>query len=228
MHLEALTEPFEHADTATAQRFLLGAHDAVDGVLETLEKIRKLRKDETGASRGRLTGNEEDLLRAAVLFTGAGLDATLKQLIRDTLPSLLERNEQAHEKFEKFVRDRIGTGEIADTKMLARYLSAPRPREQLIEDYVYDLTGSSLQSAAEMQKTASALGIDDRQLHKKIQGLRTLFVARNEIAHELDLQQPEGRGDRKRRSRRTQTTKDLCHEGLEVGQLLVNRIGGLL
>jgi hypothetical protein len=36
--------------------------------------------------------NEEDLLRAAIVFTGAGLDATLKQVIRDALPSLLEND----------------------------------------------------------------------------------------------------------------------------------------
>jgi len=59
---------------------------------------------------------EEDLLRAAIVFTGAGLDATLKQLIRDTLPTLLERNQQAHDKFEAFAAGRLGTGEIADTR----------------------------------------------------------------------------------------------------------------
>jgi hypothetical protein len=52
----------------------------------------------------------EDLLRAAIVFTGAKLDATLKQLIRDALPLLLERSKQSHDKFETFAGERLGTG----------------------------------------------------------------------------------------------------------------------
>ena len=175
-----------------------------------------------------MTSPEEDLLRAAVVFTGAGLDATLKQLIRDTLPSLLEVNDQAQEKFEAFAADRLGTGEIADAKVIARYLTSPDPRVRLIEDYIYELTGSSLQSAEEVQKVAGALGIDDPQLRKRITDLRDLFVARNEISHELDLQRPEQPGDRTRRTRRIGATKGLCQEGLEVAQLIVNAVGTLV
>ena len=168
------------------------------------------------------------MLRAAIVFTGAGLDATLKQLIRDTLPTLLETSHQAHDKFESFAGDRLGTGEAADTKMIARYLTSTDPRSRFIEDYIYELTGSSLQSAEEVQKTAGALGIDDEALRRRIAGLRTLFVARNEISHELDLRRPEQRGDRTRRSRAIDHTKGLCQEGLEVGQLIVNAVGTLI
>lgn len=226
--LRGLTPACLAPGTDTAQRFLAGAYDSVEAVLENLATIRELRRQETGDIRGRLPANEEDLLRAAVVFTGAGLDATLKQLIRDTLPGLLESNKQAHAKFETFASDRLGTGEIADSRMIARYLTSPNPRERLIEDYIYDLTGSSLQSAEEVDKVASALGIDDGDLRRRITALRSLFVARNEISHELDLQRPERQGDRARRTRSIGPTKDLCHEGFEVGQLIINAVGGLL
>lgn len=127
----------------------------------------------------------------SVVFTGAGLDAILKQLIRDTLPALLEISAQAHEKLEAFATGQLGTGELADTRMIARYLTSASPRKRLIEDYIYDLTGSSLQSAEEVQRVAGALGIDDQSLRRRIDGLKQLFVARNEISHELDLQRPE-------------------------------------
>lgn len=110
MPLRALSEASLHPTTDTSQRFLASGYDAVAAVLDNLSKIRELRRLETGDIRGRLTANEEDLLRAAIVFTGAGLDATLKQLIRDSLPSLLETNTQAHEKFETFAADRIGHG----------------------------------------------------------------------------------------------------------------------
>lgn len=229
MHLRALSAACGEAGTETAQRFLASAYDSVEAVLDNLAKIRELRRQEgSGDIRGRLTANEEDLLRAAVVFTGAGLDAALKRLIRDTLPSLLERNDQAHEKFESFAAAELGTGEIADTRTIARYLTSPNPRERLIEDYIYALTGSSLQSAEEVHKVASALGIEDAELHKRIAGLRKLFLARNEISHQLDLQRPERQGDRARRTRSIQPTKNLCHEGLEVGQQIINAVGAIL
>ncbi len=141
MQLSALSPASFKPGTDTAQRFLASAYDSVEAVLENLATVRELRRQQTGDIRGRLTSNEEDLLRAAIVFTGAGLDATLKQLIRDTLPTLLDTNTQAHEKFETFAVERLGTGDIADTKMIARYLTSARPRDRLIEDYIYALTG---------------------------------------------------------------------------------------
>ena len=214
--------------TDTAQRYLAGAYDSVEGLLQAFETLRVIRKETDGDIRGRMPENEVDLLRAAVVFTGAGLDATLKQLIRDTLPLLLPSNQQAQDKFESFAADRLGTGELADTRMLARYLTSSDPRSRLIEDYILHLTGSSLQSAEEVQLVAGALGIDDGALRKRISGLRPLFAMRNEISHELDLRRPEKQGDRSRRTRRKDRTIKQCHEGLEVGQQIINAVGALL
>jgi hypothetical protein len=182
-------------------------------------------RKEGGGIQGRLTAKEENLLRVAIVFTGGGLDATLKQLIRDTLPRLLEANSQAHEKLEAFAADRLGTAEIADTRTIARYLTSASPRQRLIEDYIYEMTGSSLQSADEVQKVAGALGIDDKETRKQIKELRPLFIARNEISHELDLQSPEKPGDRSQRTRSISVTKTVCDSGFAVCQLIVNSVG---
>jgi hypothetical protein len=184
---------------------------------------------DAGRRRARTPNSpEEDQLRAAIVFTGAGLDATLKQLIRDTLVHLIIQNDQAHKKFEAFAAKRVGTGEIADTKMIARYLVAANPRQQLIEDYVYDLTGSSLQSAQQVYATAAALGIEDADLRSRISHLTDLFTARNQVSHELDLQRVEQPGDRHRRSRPMGPTKTLCNDGFEVAKMIVNAVGALL
>jgi hypothetical protein len=226
--LDGLTPACGVPGTETAQRFLAGAYDSVEAVLDSLDVVRALRKTKTGSIAGRLPANEEDLLRAAIVFAGAGLDAALKRLIRDTLPDLLERNDEAHRKFEDFAIRRLGVTEVTDVKALARYLVARNPRQQLIEDYVFDLTGSSLQSAEEVDKASGALGITDGALRKRIGGLRELFLARNEISHELDLQRPEKQGDRARRTRKIPWTKKQCHEGLEIGQLIINAVGATL
>jgi hypothetical protein len=101
--LRALTAACGEPGTDTAQRFLASGFDSVDTVLETLDGLRAAR----GRVRGRLTSAEEDLLRAAIVFTGATLDATLKQLIRDALPRLLEKSTQSHDKFEAFAAQRL-------------------------------------------------------------------------------------------------------------------------
>jgi hypothetical protein len=98
----------------------------------------------------------------------------------------------------------------------------------LIEDYIYELTGSSLQSAQQVDATAGALGIEDSDLRKRINGLGDLFRARNQVSHELDLQRVEQPGDRNRRSRPMGPTKTLCNDGFEIAQLMVNAVGALL
>lgn len=228
MPLEGLSPASFARGTDAAQRFLAGAYDSVNGLLGSLDTLRTIRKEGQGDIRGRMPESEADLLRAAVVFTGAGLDATLKQLVRDVLPQLLKSSSLAHDKFESFAADRMGTGEIADAKMIARYLTSSDPRGRLIEDYIYDLTGSSLQSAEEVQLAAGALGVEDPVLRKRISGLRPLFVMRNEISHELDLLRPEKQGDRSRRTRSMPKTIEQCHEGFEVGQLIINAVCDLL
>ena len=209
----------------TAQRFLESAYESVESVLNTLDTVRAAR----GAQRGRLTSAEQDLLRAAIVFTGAGLDTTLKQLIHDTLPHLLGTSGPAHNMFEGYAARQLGSADVVDRKKIARYLVAQSPRAQLIEDYVYELTGSSLQSAEQVELTARALGIaEENALLGRVRGLRPLFDARNEVAHELDLQRPDAAGVRTRRSRALPATTALCSDGLEVAQLMLNAVAELL
>ncbi len=218
--LPGLTPAETVPPTEKAQRFLASAYDAVNGVLTSLDTVCQAR----GRKRGRLTSNEEDLLRAAIVFAGAGLDATIKQLLRHALPVLLDGGDaQASEKFETFAVGRVGAD--AEPRNLARYLTAVNPRSALIEDYVYALTGSSLQSAEEMSNAAGALGVDERELRRRINALRDpFFKARNKVAHELDLSHPERPGDRSRAGRGTGETVTMCHDALDVTQRLINEV----
>lgn len=222
--LPDLTQPATVPATEKAQRFLAGAYDAVNGVLTSLDTVCQAR----GRTRGRLTSNEEDLLRAAIVFAGAGLDATVKQLLRHALPVLLDGGSpQAAEKLEAFAVSRVG--EDADPRALARYIAASSPRDALIEDYVYALTGSSLQSSEEMSNAAGALGVDDKDLRRDINALKDpFFRARNKVAHELDLSHPERPGDRSRAGRGTTETVNMCHQALNVTQRLINEVSVLL
>ncbi len=226
MHLDGLSPAWFHGHTDKAQRFLASAFDSVDAVLANLNIVRMARREEGGDLRGRLTSNEEDLLRAAIVFCGAGLDSALKQLIRDTLPEILPISKDAASKFQTHAESRL-SHDLAP-RHLARYLTSVDPRGALIEDYIYELTGSSLQSTEQVQKAAGSLGVNDAKIRKRINELKPLFVARNEIVHELDLKAPERPGDRHRRIRSITRTKEMAHHGLETAQQIINAVAKAL
>lgn len=77
--IKQLSDPVVHSAAETAQRYLTSAYESVAAVLTNLELVRQNRRNEGQGLRGRLTDNEEDLLRAAIVFAGAGLDACLKR-----------------------------------------------------------------------------------------------------------------------------------------------------
>jgi hypothetical protein len=210
------------AETETAQRFLESAFDSVAAMFANLETLRQLRKQQGRNIQGRLPGNEADLLRAAVLFSGAGMDAALKRLIEDALAALLDVSSDVHEKLETFVVSRLNSD--AATSSLARFLVSPAPRNAVIVDYISSLTGESLQSVEQVDRVAGALGLNDRALREEIKGLRGLFIARNEISHELDLQQTQRQGDRSRVTRKLRATEALAHSGLNVTQRIINGV----
>jgi len=149
-------------------------------------------KEKRGNPRGVLTDQEQDILRAALVMCCAGVDAALKQAIRDCLPHLLEKSTAVRDGFEKFIRKRIsGEGDVLElasgAKFLALVLAEKEPRAKLVEEYIRELTGDSLQSAEEILRTMTALGLDNKSLGLNIECLKEIFSIRNKIIHELDL-----------------------------------------
>lgn len=195
-------------------------------MFDNIEQLRQGRKSAGRKIQGRLPGNEEDLLRAAILFSGAGMDAALKRLIEDALPSIVEISTAAHNKLEVFLVARI-KGEFAPSR-LAKYILSPSPRSAAIDDYIWTLTGESLQSVEQVDKVAAALGLNDSELRQDIRGLKPLFHARNQISHELDLQQTQRQGDKSRVARRMADTAQLAHSGLNVAQKMLNGVAACL
>lgn len=168
-------------------------------------------KAKRGGKRGATTDQEQDILRASLVMACAGLDATLKQAIRDCIEPLLHSDPVVREGFEKFIRKRIaGEGDALElasgTKFLAIILADPAPRSRLIEEYIKELTGDSLQSTEEILRTSKALGIDQKHLKLDIQAMREIFAIRNKIIHELDIDLNAKK--RKRRVRTQQTLTD--------------------
>lgn len=149
-------------------------------------------KAKRGNPRGILTDQEQDILRAALVMSCAGADAALKQTVRDCFEHLLEKSKLVRDGFEKFIRKRIGgEGDVLElasgAKFLALVLAEKTPRTKLIEEYIRELTGDSLQSVDEILRTTAALGLENKSLGLDASRLRNIFDIRNKIIHELDL-----------------------------------------
>ena len=173
------------------------SHKSSDSFLEALMVVRR----ERGAKRGALTDEEQDLLRMMVVIGAAGLDSLLKQIIRDCLPKLVKLDENVQKGLETFVTrqlrgdvDNLNTS--ASNKFLAKVLLADSHQTQVIEEYVQDLTGSSLQSVEELIKAVNALGINPGQIGIDPNKLKPIFDIRNRIIHELDINFESARRNR--------------------------------
>lgn len=180
------------------------AHAASDALLAAYEVMRHRR----GRPRGMTTDNEQDLLRSMLVMAAAGLDATVKQLVQDTLVQLVPLDSRAQNSFEKFVLRRLGgdagTGvAVMNTKLLAAVLVSKDPQQRLLQEYVLHLTGSSLQSVESLFEVAAALGAEPAQIRLVPAELKPIFETRNKIIHELDINLDVPRRTRNLRSQTT-------------------------
>jgi len=195
----SLEEAGRHPVISKGFLVLKYVHDSAEALLSALLTVRQ----ERHARRGALTDEEQDLLRAMLVTAASGLDSMVKRLILAVLPPLCDYDEDVLTKFQEHVVKKLkgdvqGNTTADAAKFLARVLTDGCPRETLIEDYVYELTGSSMQSASQLYKAANALGIGDDFICRTT--LTPIFSARNQIIHELDINFEEAR--RNRRSRR--------------------------
>ena len=121
---------------------LLDAHsvlsrtiDSADSFFDAFESVRKARK-----AKGTPTDHEQDLLRAALLFAAAGLDAMAKQLIRDVLGLVQDKEPGARQQFMDFLIARLGRTAPVDIKLLAQAMMADEPREHIRGELIRELT----------------------------------------------------------------------------------------
>lgn len=162
-----------------------------------------------GGSMGPPTVGEQDLIRASLIFAAAGLDSTIKELIKGSIKSLAENDTLVQKGLETYATrqikdDKDGLSGKNGASFLAKILVSTSPYEQLVENYTRWLTGSSLQSLDELFKASNALGITISLINDKNKELKEAFDVRNKIIHELDIKFDAVHGSKNRNSR----TKD--------------------
>jgi hypothetical protein len=97
-----------------AQRFWASAYDSVAGLFETTYPAVRAIRD---SSRGRLTHAEHDVFRAAVDFTGAGLDAVFKETVRGAVRIRIQQSDAARDKYLDFVVNRLQDGPLCQREV---------------------------------------------------------------------------------------------------------------
>ena len=223
----------KHDEAQRAFDILRYAHDTAESMLETFTDVRTARK-----AKGTPTDEEQDLLRAMVVFAGAGVDAMTKQLVRDALPVLLERSPESRTRIERLVARHLqrssgdegdgleGNLQAVNPRRIAKVLLAESPRAGVAELLVDDLTAGSLQSADELYRIADYLGLKKGQFSVADSDLREVFKCRNRLIHELDIDfsQP----NRNRFPRRREDMVKYARELLTVSQTILTGVDGQL
>lgn len=232
---------FVNSETFAAYSYLGSAQASVESALDSAFLSRNLKRVAAGKEmRGAMGDSEQDLLRAALVFAAAGLDAALKRLVRDALPTLAGYNKVTRDELHRFAESHIrGDAVSVDPKALIRVLMADEasPRDVLVEAWSTELTEGSMQSVERVNEVVTALGITDATLRKRIARsgdtkLRDAFRERNLVVHELDLlpvrslDEPVDKSGirRRKRARGAEAITAWCSEVLSVGYLVCDHV----
>ena len=162
----------------------------VKSFLEAFE-VRQERR-----GRGAPADQDYDLLRAMLVFACAGLDSMIKHAIRDALPSVIDRVDRAEDNFREFVEKQLPREGRFEVRLLSRILTARDPRGTLVEELVRNLTGQSLQSKAQILRAGSFFDLPSGELVEDMNLFDVIFRARNQIAHEMDIDFEQPRRNR--------------------------------
>ena len=119
-----LTQEATHECVQQAQRFLALAHGSAQEALTATDTLRAARRAKTGrAASGKTSAQDQDLLRAMLVFACAGLDASMKTLIRDALPTLTDHHAEVSSRLKDFTVQFLSSGSGVSTKSLAMILN---------------------------------------------------------------------------------------------------------
>jgi hypothetical protein len=153
-----------------------------ESFLNSFEQVRKDRN-----AKGASTDLEQDLLRAMLVFACSGLDAVVKQLIKDALPTIIEKHEGAESQFRDYIHSEINKNSKFSTEMIAMSITSRSPREQALARFMSILGQNSLQSKDQIFQVTSFFDIPSKVVYSKPNELQEVFQVRNKIVHELDI-----------------------------------------
>jgi hypothetical protein len=172
-----------------ARRYLEATHASVSGLFDSFNLVHDMKTKARSNAQGRLGRDEVDLLRAALVFTSSGLDASCQTLVRECVPALVELGgSNAATKFDLYLEDQARKGTAA-------FMSAAKdsdPRARFVEMYIEAKTKQSYQGTGDLkERVRDLLGVANATITaNRIATLNGFFTARNDIVHRLDYVDP--------------------------------------
>lgn len=144
-----------------ARRYLEATHASVSGLLDSFNVVHEKKTTSRENAQGRLGRDEVDLLRAALVFTSSGLDASCHTLVRECIPVLVDRpGSTAATKFELFLDEQ---GRNPSSDFLAA-LKEPNPRTRFVDLYAEAKTKASYQGTSDLKdRIRDLLGIPNKR-----------------------------------------------------------------
>ncbi len=203
--------------------------------VHSVSSFYKLYQKGRKGSAGSTSHEEQDLLRAMLVFACSGLDDVVKQMIKDSLPKIIQQDIEgkgARQEFQKFVErrmKRVNSAEgaektlIVDTSFIAQVITSNEPRATLLrflQDYLLE---DSLQSRDQVLKVAAHFAITKDQVLADPETTKDAFDIRNDIIHEMDVDlSGKGKGQKKRRVRGAPDMIKYCENVLNISVAFIN------
>jgi len=164
------------------------SYDILEFGLNTCKRLFELAQDTTG-------DDKMMLLRSALIYGCSTLDSVGKRLTRDCLKELIDLDEAAQKTFEQHIAREI---KRSPDRILAKALSRPDYRGELIKFSQESTEGVSLQSFSQISELTAKFGIPTNEVISE-SSAKEAFNARQQVIHELDID-PEQTGAQRERT----------------------------
>lgn len=208
-----------------AYRLLKGSYSTVAGLLDAVPVLDAARRSGNDTTRGRMSRTEVDVLRAAIIMTSAGVDATMRRLVSDAAGAMIRvPGTAANITFSVYIKKTLSSGSVPES--LKDAIVSSDPTSSILAFYLAERTRSSYQGSGDLRvRVKRVLGVSDQDVaDTRLSSLDLFFQARNAIAHDLDYISTSTHSI-KRAHRTVDVTADMCSQVFEVAAELITGTG---
>lgn len=205
-----------------ARRLLDGSYRSVNDILAAVQELDGVRRTENGSKKGRRAQLEVDLLRAALVFSSAGIDASMTRLVNDAGRNLIRvTGTGAQAQFREFLKQSIPNKSMDSG--LRDVLLDLDIEDSVLAYYLSQKTKASFQGSSDLRKrVVTVLGLPaDTLTQPDMDELDKFFDARNKIVHGMDFTKNFGKSTARHSREIGQVTKQ-CHSALNIAAKLIN------
>lgn len=197
-------------EVRAAYRLLRGAHGTVSGLFDAVTILDDHRRSSNPNTKGRMTKDEIDIFRSAIVLASSGLDASMKRLVNDVARLLIgQPGSAANAQYQQYLKQEIATHQVASG--LRDAIVSDDPKESLLSYYLAERTKASFQGSGDLKtRVRNTLRLPKSAVpDANVDNLDPFFVARNQIVHDLDYREPLGTSTA-RNHRSADAAAELC------------------